>query len=158
MIHQVRVTLPNRPGTLEGAVRALVGAGVDMKALEVFGDGPTGEAHMIVSDPEGAVRALSSAGLQAEVERVVVVEVEDRVGGLQPILRTLAGAQVNVLRLYAFVTRVQGKSLCVFTVDDPSRAEALLTAAGHRIATQRSIHEATRAEGIGQHLGLDYIW
>lgn len=163
MIQQVRLTLPNRPGTLEEAVRVLARAGVDMKALEVYarGDGGSGDAHMIVSAPEVALKALRDAGHQAELEQVVVVEVTDEVGGLAPILRTLAGAGLNVEHLYAFVTRVQGKSLCVLTLDDPSRAEALLREAGHRVATQKSLDAAVSpgaGDALGAHLGLDYIW
>ncbi|MBX3470844.1 MAG: ACT domain-containing protein [Planctomycetes bacterium] len=161
MIQQVRLSLPNRPGTLEEAVRALAGASVDMKALEVYarGDGAKGDAHMIVSAPRAALEALRAAGLEVTLEDVVVVEVVDQVGGLAPILRTLAGAGVNVEHLYAFVTRVQGKSLCVLTVDDPARAERLLEEGGHRVATQRSLDDSTgRGDALGAHLGLDYIW
>lgn len=161
MIQQVRVTLPNQPGRLEQAVRALGEAKVDMKALEVYarGDGARGEAHMIVSDPRAALRALEKAGHEAALEDVVVVEVTDEVGGLLPILRTLAQERVNVEHLYAFVTRVQGKSLCVLTLSEPARAEALLAKAGHRVATQRSLEAATsKGDALGAHLGLDYIW
>lgn len=163
MIQQVRLTLPNRPGTLEQAVRVLAGAGVDMKALEVYarGDGGSGDAHMIVSAPQAALKALREAGQEAALEDVVVVEVTDQVGGLAPILRALGAAKVNVEHLYAFVTRLQGKSLCVFTVDDPARAEALLAAAGHRVATPRTIEDSTAPDGgdaLGAHLGLDYFW
>src|SRR5687767_4762374 len=109
MIQQVRLTLPNRPGTLEQAVRVLGDARIDMKALQVHarGDGARGEAHMIVSDPQAALSALERAGHEAVLEHVVVVEVIDRVGGLLPILRTLHDAGVNVTQLYAFVTRVE---------------------------------------------------
>jgi hypothetical protein len=162
VIQQVRLVLPNRPGTLEAAVRALVDAGVDMKALEVYarGDGSRGEAHLIVNDPARARGALAASGHEVTLERVVVVEVTDQVGGLAPLLAALAAAAVNVEHLYAFVTRVAGKSLCVLTVDDPDKAEALLARAGHRVATARSLEESTGPQGdaLGAHLGLDYIW
>lgn len=163
MIQQVRLTLPNRPGTLEEAVRVLARAGVDMKALEVYarGDGGSGDAHMIVSAPDRALKALRDAGQEAALEDVVVVEVTDEVGGLAPILRTVADAKLNVEHLYAFVTRLQGKSLCVLTLDDPARAEALLKEHGHRVATPRSLEDSTaprQGDALGAHLGLDYFW
>lgn len=163
MIQQVRLTLPNKPGTLEEAVRVLARAGVDMKALEVYarGDGGSGDAHMIVSAPEVALKALREAGQQVTLEDVVVVEMSDEVGGLAPILRTLADAKLNVEHLYAFVTRLRGKSLCVLTLDDPARAEVLLREGGHRVATPRTIEDSTartQGDALGAHLGLDYFW
>jgi hypothetical protein len=160
MIQQVRLTLPNKPGTLEQAVRALARAGVDMKALEVYtGKASRGEVHMIVSSPAQAQKALEASGHDVALEDVVVVEVTDQVGGLAAILGTLAAASVNVEHLYAFVTRVAGKSLCVLTVDAPAKAESLLTGAGHRVATQGTIEESTKPDAsMGAHLGLDYFW
>ena len=96
-------------------------------------------------------------------ERVpaLVVEIQDAVGGLHPILKVLSDAAVNVQHLYAFVSRVESKSLCVLTVPDVGRAEALLRAAGHTVLGPGAVTgQPARAkdEALGAHLGLDFIW
>ncbi len=164
MIHQLRVRLPNQPGTLERAVRTLKDAGVDMKALDVHevGGGERGEVHVIVSDPDRAVTALRTAGHEVERVPALVVEIQDAVGGLHPILKALSDAAVNVQHLYAFVSRVESKSLCVLTVPDVARAEALLRKAGHAVLGPAAVTgekpATAKDEALGAHLGLDFIW
>lgn len=162
MIHQLRLKLPNHPGTLERAVRTLVDAGVDMKALEVNprGGGDHGEAMLIVGDADKAAAALKAAGQACEKVPAVVVEVEDRVGGLLPLLKTLASNEVNILHLYAFVSRVAGKSLCVLGVSDPAQAERLVKAAGYTVLGPGGLDAPAPAAGgaLGAHLGADFIW
>ncbi len=160
MISQLRLDLPNEPGKLAGALRALAAAGVDLKALEVNegGGGPgRGQAHVVVADPARAQAALVAAGYACALVPAVVAEVPDRVGGLLELLDVLARREVNVLHLYAFVTRVEGKSLCVFTVDEPAKAEALLREAGHRPLDKTAL-DGTPAPDLGAHLGVDYFW
>ncbi len=165
MIEQLRVKLPNRPGTLAGMVEALAKAGVDMKALEVAErSGGHGEANLIVSDLDGARAALDATGHDYVVEQAVAVEMDDRVGGLAAILGVLSQEQVNIQQLYAFVSRVEGKSLALFSVDDPQRATSLLEASGFRTLSRKALESGGRAEEperhptLGEHLGLDFIW
>lgn len=168
MVRQLRVRLPNCPGTLDGMVNALAAAGVDMKALQVSerGSGEYGLAQLIVSDLERAVKALEAGGYEFALEEVVIVELEDRVGGLARVLDVLAREQVNVKQLYAFVTRVRGKSLAVLSVDDTPRTVALLEGAGCHLVSQQALRGERRPapqagcgdDSLESHLGLDFIW
>ncbi|MGE0710881.1 MAG: ACT domain-containing protein [Planctomycetota bacterium] len=158
MIRQLRVTLPNQPGTLARMVSALAEAGVDMKALEVSerGPGTNGEASLIVSDVERAVAALRGSGHSVEVEAAIAVEMDDRVGGLAPVLAALAADEINVRQLYAFVTRVAGKSLAVLTLDEPERAHGLLERKGFHLLDTGSLEGKSPEDDLGAYLGL--IW
>ena len=164
MVKQLKIRLPNKPGTLEKVVGSLADAGVDIKALEVNdrgGDG-SGEALLIVNDVDKATKALRDAGHEHEVEPVVLAELADEVGGLDRVLRVLAEHDVNISHLYAFVTRVQGKALAVFGVADPEKTIQLLTDAGCRVISQKALDVANappeRTEGLEDHLGVDFIW
>jgi hypothetical protein len=164
MIKQLRVEIPNRPGSVEALVRALADAEVDMKALEVSsrGSGDTGVCYLIVDKLDAACAALQAADQDYATEEVVVVEMADEVGGLARILRVLAEAEVNVQHLYAFVTRMEGKSLAVLTVEDPRAAAKLLN--DHEIPVIREQAKLATSgpnedeRSLGEHLGLDYIW
>lgn len=163
MIQQLRVKLPNQPGTLLRMVSALADAGVDMKALEVSERGEGfGEANLIVSDLDKAKAALEATDHECAVEEALGVELDDRVGGLAAILKVLAGEGINVRQLYAFVGRVEGKSLALVSVNDPARAATLLEAAGHRTFSREAL-EADARRGptdttLGDHLGAGFIW
>jgi hypothetical protein len=161
MVRQLRVTLPNRPGTLANMVTALAEAGIDMKALELSDRGPGdhGIASLIVSQVEQAAEALRATGHEVAIEEALAVEMDDRVGGLAPVLATLAAEGISVKQLYAFVTRVEGKSLAVLTVDDPAKGRSALERKGFLLLSPRSLEgPASGAEvpGLGDFLGL--IW
>jgi len=164
VIKQVKVTLANEAGTLSAMVGALGDAGVDIKALEVneTSRGSEGEAHLIVNDVEKARAALEAADQRVAVEDAVVVEMADRPGGLAEILRALAGQGHNIRYLYAFVTRLRGRSLAVFTVERPEDAARDLAAAGFTLVSQGGLaaYDAPRTEApsLEDHLGVDFIW
>lgn len=164
MIQQLTVQLPNKPGSLEGMITALAEAKVDIKALGVSDrdGGDHGEASLIVSHLEKATSALESGGHTFSSVSVVAVEMDDRVGGLAGILRLLAEKEINILQLYAFVTRHKSKALAVIRVDDPERASSLLAEGGMAVVSQATIEaDGVKPEGpssLGEHLGMDFIW
>lgn len=161
MIKQLKVSLANQPGTLLGVVSALAEAGVDLKALQVSDRGESGEVRMIVSDLDKAQQTLTAGGHSFQVVEALVAEMDDRVGGLASILALLQAESINVEALYAFVTRVKGKSLAVLDVDDQPKAEALLREHGvTTLSHQNQLHTPTapKAPNLGDHLGLDFFW
>ena len=164
MIQQLRVKLPNRPGQLAGLLEALAAAEVDLKALEVdeSADGADGQAHLIVDDLARARGALDASGHSYTVQDVLVLEVPDEVGGLSRVLSMLAQAQINIHYLYAFVTRVRGKSLAVLTVDDLPRATKLLTEREVVLVSSQGLNqEETPLEdktSLGENRSLDFFW
>ncbi len=165
MIKQLTVTLKNKPGMLKGFVGILAKHGIDIKALEVTerGDGKEGEIHLIVSKLDKAMEALAQAGYSCQVENVLVVEMDDRVGGLSSVLDILAEKEVNIRYLYAFVSRVHGKSLAVFSVGNISSARSVLENAGMTLLSQTNIEESkdssiSGAPSLEDHFGIDFIW
>lgn len=164
MIKQLKVHLDNRPGRLRDCVVLLAREGVDIKALEVTerGDGDVGQVHMIASKLETAITALKREGFDHSVEEVLAVEMDDRVGGLAAVLDVLGNESINIDYLYAFISRVHGKSVAVFHVADIESAEQMLQAAGLTVATQDKIEETEGDEEfrttLADHFGKDFIW
>ncbi len=165
MINQLKVKLDNKPGALKGCVGLLAEQGVDLKALELTerGSGEYGEAHLIVSDLQKATATLDRAGYKYEVETVLAVEMDDRIGGLAAVLDLLVAKEINIRYLYAFVTRIQGKSLAVFNVERPEEAARVLEEAKLPLVSQTKI-EQSKATGpvqtasLEDHFGGDFIW
>jgi len=165
MIKQLVLKAENRPGSLRRCVEALASSGVDIKALEVTerGGGESGVIHMIVCDLRRATAALDAAGLQFAIEEVLAVEMDDRVGGLASILVTLADAGINLRYMYAFLGRVAGKSLAVFSVGDPVAAQRVLAEAGATVVSQDELRDAAVGPrkfktSLEDHFGKDFIW
>jgi len=67
---------------------------------------------MIVDRPQKAYEALEERGFTVSQTDVVVVEVEDKPGGLAQVMAILGKESINVEYLYAFVAP-RGKSALV---------------------------------------------
>lgn len=164
MLKQIKIKADNEPGSLRKYVSLLSGSNVNIKALEVSerGDGEFGHIHLIVSDIGRATSALETGGVKFEVVDVLAVEMDDQVGGLTPILDVLSAGGFNIGHLYAFLGRVAGKSLAVFSVEDLHRAKVLLEDAGMRVICQDAIEEEADKEPFqispNDHFGKDFIW
>jgi hypothetical protein len=146
-------------------VKAFSEAKVDMKALEVTerGEGDVGEAHIIVNDIDKAREVLTGISVEHSIDDVLVVEMDDRVGGLVGVLEVLREASINIHFIYAFVTRVAGKSLSVFAVDDPQEVEKLLRDKSFVVVTESTIKDGGTVQVPGQtaldyYLGGEYFW
>ncbi len=116
------VILENRPGTVADMGQALGKAGINIDGWCGFPCEGRGVLHILVEDAAGARRALEEVGFEVSGEReVLVLEVEDRPGGLGDIARKIANAGVNVdLGYLATKTRL------VIGADDLEKAQAAL--------------------------------
>ncbi|MCP4599390.1 MAG: ACT domain-containing protein [Proteobacteria bacterium] len=165
MIKQLTVKLDNRPGMLKDFVGLLAEHGIDIKALEITerADGKRGEIHLIVNNRDKAMKAIDQAGYSSRVENVLVVEMDDRVGRLASVLDILASKEIDIRYLYAFVSRIRGKSLAVFGVEDISKAQCVLEEARVPLLSQASIEESGDSNppdtpSLEDHFGIDFIW
>lgn len=125
MATDLSVSLPDEPGALAKAAKALGDAGVNIEGLAGLGGGGTGHIHLLVEDAAAARSALEGAGVTIEGEReAVVVDAgsEDRPGKLGELAGKVADAGVNLAACY-----VATRSRIVFSSED---AAALRSALG----------------------------
>lgn len=134
MVEQVSVFLENESGRLARVTRALGDAGVNMRALMLADTESYGVVRVLCDAPRAAVEALEAAGFAASITPVIAVEVPDRPGGLADVLETLGAAGLNVEYAYCFVEPCGDNAIDIFRVDDPTRAEEVLRAAGIGVA------------------------
>lgn len=124
-ITQLSAFLENVPGTLQKAVAAITGAGVNIRALSVADTKDFGILRVIVSDTEKTKAALNKQTLTRETP-VIAVKMNDKAGALNDILCILHKADINVEYVYAFTGAVQGNAYVVLRVDDVLQAEEIL--------------------------------
>ena len=129
-IKQISVFLENRAGALEGAVRVLAEAGVDMRAMSIADTQEFGILRLIVREHEAACAALREAGYILAVNDVTAVEIPDEPGGLARVVGILTAAGINIEYSYVFLTQSHGRACVVLRVDDNGKATSALAAAG----------------------------
>jgi hypothetical protein len=99
----LRIVLPNRPGTTVGACEVLGIEGINIEG--VAGDLRPGEMwgyiHLLVEDARAARAALEEAGFDVSGEHEVdVFEIQNRPGALAELIRRYSDAGENIEVLY----------------------------------------------------------
>jgi hypothetical protein len=114
MATDLSISLPDQPGALANAAKALGAAGVNVEGLAGLGGGGAGHIHLLVQDAAAARSALEGSGVTIEGEReAVVVEAANRAGALGELAQKVADAGVNLAACY-----VASDNRLVFSSDD----------------------------------------
>lgn len=129
MGRQFVIQLPNRPGELAHLARALGARGINIHHISCAGTGPLACAFMSSSDDEATREVLRGLGHDFIEGAAIVVDVQDRPGGLADVAEKLADAGVNIVGTLC-VGRRPGYLEMAFAVDDEAKARAALGVAG----------------------------
>jgi hypothetical protein len=125
MERQFVVQLPNRPGELAHLARALAARGIDIVHISCAGTGDVAGAFLTTDDAEATRAVLRGLGVEFVEGEPIVVDVEDRPGGLAEVAERLGRAGVNILGALT-VGRRPGVAEMAFVVDDVAKARAAL--------------------------------
>lgn len=125
MRRQFVIELENRPGELAHLARALAARGIDIRQISCVGGGPLAHAFISTSDDTATRQVLHGLGHEFIEGSPVVVDVDDRPGGLADVTEKLARAGVNILGALA-VGRRPGVVEMAFAVDDEAKARQAL--------------------------------
>jgi len=136
MVRQFVIQLQNRPGELAHVARAFAARGIDLHHVACVGAGPVACMFLTTSDDEAAREVLHGLGYRYLEGEPVLVEIEDRPGGLAEVTERLAAAGVNITGMLPVGRhgRVVEMTLCV---DDEAAARRALGI------------EATESVGVG---------
>ena len=132
-VEQISIFLENRAGRLEEVTRILAENEVSIRALSLADTSDFGILRLIVSDHEKAKKALKENGFTVGRTSVVAVEVDDRPGGLNTILKILSAGGINVEYMYAFVQQSSRTAIIVFRFDKTDQAIELLGQKGIKV-------------------------
>ncbi len=104
-------------------------AGINIRAHSLVGHSntPYKILRMIVDNTDQAVTVLKNRGLSVKTDEVLVVEVDDRTGGLYRILDVLESEGLELKYTYAAVHCVSTKAAMIFKFEDLDRAARVLT-------------------------------
>lgn len=123
---QISIFLENRKGRLYDVCSILGENNINIMALTVAETEDFGVLRIVVNKPEDAVKILKSKGFAANLTDVVIVEVEDKPGGLAKILKVLNSDNINIEYMHAFVKKHNENAYMTFRFDDPDAAIKVL--------------------------------
>ena len=95
-VYQISVFLENRAGQLAEITKDLADHNVDLRAISIAEASDYGVLRLIVDDTAQASAVLQDHEYVYSMTPVVVVSVNDAVGGLAPVLGILADEHIDI--------------------------------------------------------------
>lgn len=133
MLKQLSIYAENKKGTLEHITRILLERNINILGSMTDDGAEYGVNRMVVSEPETALASLQEQGYICSLKHVIGVEVEDKVGNLNSLLKTLLKMNINVYYLYLSFNRESGLPIMVFYTQDIWEVEDSLRNKGYRV-------------------------
>lgn len=118
---ELHVITPNEPGILGRVLGTLANAGVNLKALCVYSEADNGHFLLITADNKKAEKALKTLGYKVKTNKVVVVEIGDRIGAGAEIGALLGNAVIDIDYCYGTSAGL-GRALLVFKTNKQKKA------------------------------------
>jgi hypothetical protein len=118
---ELHVITPNEPGILGRVLGTLANAGVNLKALCAYSDEGQGHFLLITADNKKAEKSLKTLGYKVKTNRVITVEIGDRIGAGAEIGALLGNAIVDIDHCYGTSAGL-GRALLVFKTNRHKQA------------------------------------
>jgi hypothetical protein len=126
-IKQVSVFAENQQGRLLAILKALEGAGINLRAISVSENAEFGIIRMIMDESEKGAAALKKAGFTERTDQMLTAEIPDIPSGLlKTVVQPLGEAGINIDYFYAFLEPKAGTARIVLKTSDDAKAERLL--------------------------------
>jgi hypothetical protein len=138
-VRQISVFLENKIGRLAEITQILGNKEINIRALAIADTTEFGILRMIVDRPQKAYEALEKRGFTVSQTKVVVVEVEDKPGGLAQVMAILGKEGINVEYLYAFVAPRGRSALVVLKIEEKKATVDLLQAQKVKVLSAEEI-------------------
>jgi hypothetical protein len=116
---ELSLRLPNTPGALADVCRLLSDERVNILAMTLE---TSGQLRIVVDNHVHAAGVLREHHHQVAARDVILTAVPNAPGALEPTLRLVADANVNVEYAYSGAADVSGMAAVVLGVDDAERA------------------------------------
>jgi hypothetical protein len=129
-LKQLSVFLENRPGHLSHVCEVLSAADLNIVTMTLADTREFGILRLILREWKAAKEVLEAAGYVVNTTDVMAIEVPDRPGGLESILKLTETAGLSVEYMYAFALKQNENALIVIRFDDLSRATKILESTG----------------------------
>ena len=128
IVEQLAIFIANKPGTLAEVCDALAEDKSNIYGLTVSDTVDHAVVRMVVSDTRRAIALLEAHGTLVVENDVVMVENDNRPGGLSRIAKALSAAKVNIEYAYLASMPTAKKGLLILRVSDVKKGLKVLSA------------------------------
>jgi hypothetical protein len=118
---ELHVLTPNEPGILGRVLGTLANAGVNLRALNAYARGHEGHFLLLTSNNKKAEAALRSLGYKVKTNKVMTVEISDRIGAGAEIGALLGNAVVDIDYCYGS-SAGKGNAILIFRTNNNKKA------------------------------------
>ena len=118
---ELHVMTPNEPGILGRVLGTLANAGINLKTLCAYSERSRGHFLLITTDNKKAEKSLKALGYKVKANRVITVEIGDRIGAGAEIGALLGNAVVDIDYCYGTSAGL-GRALLVFKTNKHKKA------------------------------------
>jgi len=118
---ELHVITPNEPGILGRVLGTLANAGVNLRGLRAHSEKNKGIFLLITSDNKKAEKALNVLRYKVKTNKVVTVQISDRIGAGAEIGALLGNAAIDINYCYG-TSSGEGKALLVFNTSNNKKA------------------------------------
>jgi hypothetical protein len=140
-IKQISIFIENREGRLAEITELLDSEKINIRALSLADTSDFGVLRLIVNDPDKCLVILQKKGFISQETNVIAVEIEDRPGGLNKVLKILLQGKINVEYMYAFVEKKKENAIVIFKIDDFTKAIDILQKNKIPLVDSKSLQE-----------------
>jgi hypothetical protein len=117
---ELHVITPNEPGILGRILGTLANAGVNLVALNAYSEGKKGHFQLITADNKKAEQSLKALGYKVRTNKVITVEIGDRIGAGAEIGALLGNAVIDIHYCYGTSAGL-GRALLVFRTNNQKK-------------------------------------
>ncbi len=139
-VEQIAIFLENKSGRLADITSILAGHGINIRAMSLADTADFGILRIIVNDTNNAKQILRDNGFTVGTTEVLVVEVQDKPGGLAEVLQIIKDGDLNIEYMYAFTQKSGDTGLIIFRFDEIDDAVNVLMKAGVRLLSGEEVY------------------
>lgn len=141
MTHQVSIFLENKLGHLERVTAVLREAGINILSIHInHTANGWGILNLVVSDPQLARKKLDEHGMSAALREIAVVQMADKPGCLDELLKDVMRAGVNFANGYGRTVANGEKAFFVIDIEDFPDARQKLRDVGLTVVSDAEVY------------------
>ena len=139
-VEQIAIFLENKSGRMADITAILAQNGINIRAMSLADTADFGILRIIVNDTGSARKILKENGFTVGITEVIVVEVNDKPGGLAKVLQIIKDGALNIEYMYAFTQKSGETGLIIFRFDELDDAINTLVKAGVRLLSGDEVY------------------
>ena len=139
--YQLTIPADNKPGILARITSILTRKNINIRSASITSFGERGFINLLVNKPKLGHKVLNKEGIPAELKEIIAVLIDDRPGGLDKLLQSLAAQNMNIESGYGFVIESRKHAVFVLEIEDSERARDLIEASGFKTLAPEQLSE-----------------